>query len=59
MARDPIIEEVYRNRDEIARKHDYDLGKLVKSIQKRQEEAKAKGKTYTTLPPKRVKNEAA
>lgn len=59
MARDPIIEEVYKNRDDISRRYDNDLQKLVKGIQKRQEEGRAQGKKYITLPPKKVKGEAA
>ncbi len=56
---DDIIKEVHRVRDEIARKHGYDLKRICNDIKQRQAEAEAKGKKYACTPPKRVKKEAA
>lgn len=36
MRSDPIIEEVWRNKDEYARRHDYDLSKICADLRRRQ-----------------------
>jgi hypothetical protein len=39
MRSDPIIEEVWRNRDAYVAEHDYDLHKIVLDLQERQEKS--------------------
>lgn len=46
MAKDPIIDEVRRNRKEIAEKFDYDLRAIIADARKRQ---KARGKKVVSL----------
>jgi hypothetical protein len=55
MPRDPILEELWRIKDEIAAEHDYDVRKLIKDLVRLQEEDKARGVKYVTLSPKRFK----
>ncbi len=43
---DPILEEVYRLRDEHAKRFNYDLNAIVADIQSR---TKKSGKTFVTL----------
>jgi hypothetical protein len=51
MRRDPIVEEVRRNREAIAREHGSDVDAIVAAFQ--QEDA-ARGVTTVSFPPKRV-----
>ena len=51
MRRDPIVEEVRRHREAIAREHGKDLDAIVAAFQR--EEATS-GVTTVSLPPKRV-----
>ena len=51
MAHDPIIEEVRRIREEIAREHGCDVKAIVRALQ--QDESKS-GREFVTLPPKRI-----
>lgn len=34
MTRDPIVEEIRAIRDELAKRHDYDIGAIVRALQK-------------------------
>ncbi len=49
--KDPIIEEIHRVREEIAREADYDIEKIVEGARARQE---ASGLKAVRLPPKTV-----
>jgi hypothetical protein len=46
MARDPIVEEIRRNRQELAKRFDYDLRSIIEDARKRQE---AGGKTVVSF----------
>ena len=50
MRRDPIVEEVRRNREAIAREHGNDLDAIVAAFQR---EDAASGTATVSLPPKR------
>ena len=51
MATDPIVDEIHAIREEIARRHDYNMDAIVEMLQK----ASAKsGRRVVTLPPRRV-----
>jgi hypothetical protein len=51
MARDPIVEEVRRIRDALAKEHGYDIKAIVRALQ--QQEA-ASGRQLVPLPPRRL-----
>ena len=51
MARDPIVEEVRRIRDAIAREHDYDIKAIVRALQQQEVET---GRHLVALPAKRL-----
>lgn len=51
MRRDPIVEEVRRNREAIAREHGNDLDAIVAAFQR---EDAASGITTVSFPPKRL-----
>ena len=42
MFKDPIVEEIHMIREEIAKEHDYDLHKLIQSLQERQKRYKGR-----------------
>jgi hypothetical protein len=51
MATDPIVDEIHAIREEIARRHDYDMDAIVETFQK----ASAQGdRRVVTLPPRPV-----
>lgn len=50
---DPIVEEIYRLREEYAARFDYDIDAMFGDIQQRQEQERQNGRVYVTLPPKR------
>ena len=51
MVRDPIVEEVRRIRDAIARDHDYDIKAIVRTLQRQEVES---GWKLVALPAKRL-----
>jgi hypothetical protein len=51
MARDPIVAEVRRIRDEIAKEHGYDLKAIVRALQRQESES---GRALVRLPAKRI-----
>ena len=51
MRRDPIVEEVRRNREAIAREHGNDVDAIVAALQR---EDAASGVTTVSFPPKRL-----
>ena len=59
MIKNPLLEEIYKIREDISKEFDYDSKRLFRHYQERQEQAKAAGKKYVSLPPKRPKKEAA
>jgi hypothetical protein len=56
MAKDPIVEEVRRVRDQFAREHGYHIGKIGQAL--RESEAKRGVKTVS-LPPKKIRKKRA
>ena len=48
---DPIVDEIHRVREEMAKEADYDLHKLVTRLQESQ---KRHGKELVSCPPKRI-----
>ncbi len=46
MAKDPIVEEIRRNRQELAKQFDYELGAIVEDARKRQH---GRGKKVVSL----------
>jgi len=54
MARDPIVEEVRRIRDQFAARHDYDLDAIVRAPKKASEDS---GRSVVSLPPRPVSTE--
>jgi len=51
MARDPIVEEVRRTRDAIAREYNYDIRAIVHALQRQEVD---RGRHLVSLPPKRL-----
>jgi hypothetical protein len=51
MARDPIVEEVRRIRDAIAKEHGYDIRAIVSTFQRQEAES---GRALVALPAKRL-----
>ena len=51
MARDPIVEEVRRIRDAIAKENDYDIKAIVRALQREEVES---GRQLVSLPAKRL-----
>ncbi len=51
MARDPIVEEVRRIRDRIAKEHDYDIKAIVAALQRQEAEG---GRNVVRFPARRV-----
>ena len=51
MATDPIVDEIHAIREEIARRHDYDLDAIVETFQKASAQS---GRRVVTLPPRPV-----
>jgi hypothetical protein len=51
MATDPIVDEIHAIREEIARRHDYDMDAIVETFQKASAQS---GRRVVTLPPKPV-----
>lgn len=51
-SRDPIVNEVLRNRAEYCEKFHHDLDAIVEDLKKVQAEAAAKGFKVVSLPPK-------
>jgi hypothetical protein len=51
MARDPIVDEVRGVRDAFARKHNYDVKRIVEALQK---QPIPPGARVVSLPPKRI-----
>ena len=49
MARDPIVEEVRRIREELAARHDNDLDAIVRALRKASEDG---GRKVVSLPPR-------
>ena len=56
MARDSIVEETRRVREELAKAQDYDLGRIVRVLKR--EEASG-GRKLVNLPPRRLTTRAA
>lgn len=55
MEPDPILEELWRIKDEIAAEHDYDVDRLIDDLARRRKVNEAKGVEYVTLAPRRIK----
>lgn len=53
---DPIIDEVRRIKAEIAAEFNYDLDTLFEDLKQRERES---GRTYVTLPPRRIEPKEA
>ena len=51
MSSDPILDEIHAIREEIARRHNYDLDAIVEALQKASAEA---GRKVVTMPPRPV-----
>ena len=51
MSSDPILDEIHAIREEIARRHNYDLDAIVEALQKASDEA---GRKVVTMPPRPV-----
>jgi hypothetical protein len=51
MATDPIVDEIHAIREEIARRHDYNLDAIVETFQKASAQS---GRQVVTLPPRPV-----
>ena len=51
MATDPIVDEIHAIREEIARRHGYDLDAIVEALQKASAQS---GRQVVTLPPRPV-----
>jgi hypothetical protein len=51
---DPIIDEVRAIRDEFAKRHEYDIDAMVRTLQ---EESARHGRQLVTLPPRAVADE--
>ena len=51
MPSDPIVDEIHAVREEIARRHGYDLDAIVESLRKASEQS---GRQVVTLPPRPV-----
>jgi len=49
MWRDPIVEEVRRNREQYAAKYDYDIGAICRAARERQKES---GRKVVSRPPR-------
>ena len=49
MIRDPIVEEVRAVRDELAKRHGYDIGAIVRALQKASVD---EGRQLVSLPPR-------
>ncbi|HEX3525437.1 MAG TPA: hypothetical protein VH988_00090 [Thermoanaerobaculia bacterium] len=49
MATDPIVDEIHAIREEIARRHGYDLGAIVEALQKTSAQSQ---RPVVTLPPR-------
>jgi hypothetical protein len=56
MARDPIVEEVRRIRDEIAKEYGYDVKAIVLALQRQEAES---GRQLVALPARRLLQEPA
>jgi hypothetical protein len=50
VTRNPIVEEVRAIRDEIAKRHGYDVGAIVRALQKASAD---EGRELVSLPPRR------
>ena len=55
MKDDPIVEEIWRIRQEHAAQFNYDLDLIVEDLKAQQ---RASGRTYVTFPPRRIKPKA-
>ena len=53
MAADPIVEEIHAIREEIARRHGYDLDAIVEAFR---EASAQSGRRVVTLPPRVISN---
>jgi hypothetical protein len=53
---DPIVDEIHAIREEIARRHDYDLDAIVEALQKASAQS---GRHVVTLPPRPVSKPAS
>lgn len=49
MIRDPIVEEIRAIRDELAKRHDYDIDAIVRALQKASAD---EGRQLVSLPPR-------
>ena len=54
MSRNPILEEVREIRDAIAKEHEYDLGRIVRTLQEQERES---GRRLVSFPPKRPRHD--
>lgn len=54
MVRDPIIEEIRAIREELAKRHNYDIDAIVQALRKASTD---EGHQVVSLPPKSVKDE--
>ena len=57
MATDPILEEVWRIRDEYAAQFDYDIARMAEDLRKRQEESRKAGWTIVSRTPRFIQQE--
>lgn len=53
MTKDPIVEEVHHTREKILAHFGGDLHAYLSDVMKRQEQARAAGAKYVSLPPRR------
>jgi hypothetical protein len=56
MTSDPVVEELRRIRDALAKEHGYDIRAIVKALQSAE---KSSGRQLVALPPKRLPDNPA
>lgn len=56
MTQDPIVQEIQKIRDEVAREHDYDIDAIFEAFRKAEASS---GREYVTLKPRQIAQQLA
>ena len=59
MTSDPILDEIYKRRNEYAQRCEYSLEKMYEDIKQREKKRKSEGWKFVSFAPTRPKKEAA
>ena len=53
MTSDPMLDEIYKRRNEYAKRFGYDAHAIYEDLKKQEEQGRSEGRRYVSFPPKK------